>query len=261
MSAPRKQDIKSLKEALTGGYPVIAIETWEEDATLATLQGFFNGVFQGKGSFLTWDLQSGLHDVTTGETIRCNALEALEKIQTHDRGGFFVFKDLNALLDDADIQRRIRNIHYSFRGQNRFMLLTGSSFRIPVELRKDITLIDYKLPEPAEIAAILDENVQAAVRKGVVNNLTAEEIDQAIISLKGFTAAEIKYSLNKALWGRKTIDNEILPVLQDEKEQLARKDGVLEYVRSIESLDDVGGLENLKEWLVKRRRLFSPEAA
>ena len=261
MSAPRKQDIKSLKEALTGGYPVIAIETWEEDATLATLQGFFNGVFQGKGSFLTWDLQSGLHDVTTGETTRCNALEALEKIQTHDRGGFFVFKDLNALLDDADIQRRIRNIHYSFRGQNRFMLLTGSSFRIPVELRKDITLIDYKLPEPAEIAAILDENVQAAVRKGVVNNLTAEEIDQAIISLKGFTAAEIKYSLNKALWGRKTIDNEILPVLQDEKEQLARKDGVLEYVRSIESLDDVGGLENLKEWLVKRRRLFSPEAA
>lgn len=261
MSAPRKQDIKSLKEALTGGYPIIAIETWEEDATLTTLQSFFTSVFQGKGSFLTWDLQSGLLDVTTGETTACNAIDALDKVQAHDRTGFFVFKDLNASLSDADIQRRLRNIHFAFRGQNKFLLLTGSGFTIPAELRKDIILIDYKLPEPSEIASILDEQIQTALRKGSTNNLTPEDINQAIISLKGFTAAEIRYSLNKALWGRKAIDAEILPILQDEKEQLARKDGVLEYVRAMESLEDVGGLENLKEWLVKRRRLFSPEAA
>ncbi|NLF97047.1 MAG: AAA family ATPase [Candidatus Riflebacteria bacterium] len=261
MSVTRKQDIRSLKEALTGGYPIIAIETWEEDATIATLQGFFTSAFQGKGSFLTWDLQSGLTDSASGETTACTAVEALEKVQMHDRAGFFVFKDLSALLDNPDIQRRLRNIHYSFRGQSRFLMLTGSSFLIPGELRKDVILIDYKLPEPVEIASILDEQLQAAVRRGSVNRLTAEDLNQAIISLKGFTAAEIRYSLNKALWGRKTIDSEILSVLQDEKEQLARKDGVLEYVRSIESLSDVGGLENLKEWLVKRRKLFTPEAA
>ncbi|KAF1080844.1 MAG: hypothetical protein GQF41_2658 [Candidatus Rifleibacterium amylolyticum] len=261
MSVTRKQDIRSLKEALTGGYPIIAIETWEEDATIATLQGFFASAFQGKGSFLTWDLQSGLTDSTSGETTACTAVEALEKVQMHDRAGFFIFKDLSALLDNPDIQRRLRNIHYSFRGQSRFLMLTGSSFLIPGELRKDVILIDYKLPEPVEISSILDEQLQAAVRRGSVNSLTAEDLNQAIISLKGFTAAEIRYSLNKALWGRKTIDSEILSVLQDEKEQLARKDGVLEYVRSIESLSDVGGLENLKEWLVKRRKLFTPEAA
>ncbi|PKL44623.1 MAG: AAA family ATPase [Candidatus Riflebacteria bacterium HGW-Riflebacteria-1] len=261
MSAPRKQDIKSLKEALTGGYPIIAIETWEEDATLATLQSFFNNAFQGKGSFLSWDLQSGLVDVATGETTPCSAIEALDKIQTYDCSGFFVFKDLNAALNSAEIQRRLRNIHFGFRGQSRFLLLTGSSFTIPGELRKDIVLIDYKLPEPSEVATILDEQIQTAVRRGAANNLSLEEVNQAIISLKGFTAAEIRYSLNKALWGRKSIDAEILPILQDEKEQLARKDGVLEYVRAMESLEDVGGLENLKEWLVKRRRLFSPEAA
>ncbi len=261
MSAPRRQDIKSLKEALTGGYPIIAIETWEEDATVATLQSFFSSVFQGKATFLTWDLQTGLTDVTTGETTSCSANEALEKIQLQEHSGFFVFKDLSACLGDADIQRRLRNVHYSFRGQNRFLMLTGSDFMIPGELRKDIILIDYKLPEPAEIASILEEQIQAAVRRGAVDNLTPEDLNQATVSLKGFTAAEIRYSLNKALWSRKAIDSDILSILQDEKEQLARKDGVLEYVRSIESLEDVGGLENLKEWLVKRRRLFSPEAA
>lgn len=109
MSTPRRQDIKSLREALTGGYPIIAIETWEEDATLATLQAFFNSVFQGKGTFLTWDLQTGLTDVITGESTSCTAIEALEKIQAQDSSGFFVFKDLSACLNDADIQRRLRN--------------------------------------------------------------------------------------------------------------------------------------------------------
>ena len=45
-----------------------------------------------------------------------------------------------------------------------------------------------------------------------------------------------------------------------EKEQATRKDGVLEFVPPRFSLADIGGLENLKEWLVKRKKLFTKEA-
>lgn len=265
-SAPQQRQpaLKAFREALTGGYPVIAIETWEEDATLATLNSFFSSAFQGRGVFMTWDLQTGLNDNSSGTSTSLSslsAIEALDKIQQIDKPGFFIFKDLSENLGDAEIQRRIKNIHYSFRGQNRFLLLTGSQFSLPVELRKDIVLITYQLPEAVEIAAIIEDHLQAAAKRGTRIELTPEELTSAAVSLKGFTAAEMKYALNKVCWGRKTIGNEILPLLHDEKEQLARKDGVLEYVRGTESLDDVGGLENLKEWLVKRRKLFSPEAA
>ncbi|MFZ5950416.1 MAG: hypothetical protein ACOYXC_06905, partial [Candidatus Rifleibacteriota bacterium] len=60
-SAPLRQSgIKAMREALTGGYPIIAIETWEEDQTLASLSSFCQSVFQNRGVFQTWDLQNGL---------------------------------------------------------------------------------------------------------------------------------------------------------------------------------------------------------
>jgi hypothetical protein len=48
--------------------------------------------------------------------------------------------------------------------------------------------------------------------------------------------------------------------LLEEKAQLVRKSGTLEFVRQRISLDDIGGLENLKEWLETRALAFSTEA-
>jgi SpoVK/Ycf46/Vps4 family AAA+-type ATPase len=262
MSLPssRQAGLKSLKEALTGGYPIIAIETWEEDQTLSALAGFCQSVFQGRGNYHTWDLQQGLCE--NSQSARpMGLLDALDYILTIDKPGFFVFKDLASNLADPEIQRRIRNLHFQLRGQNRFVFFTGTEILIPPELRKDILLINYSMPEEAEIRGIIDEHLGALEKRGVQILLDEDLRQRATTSLKGFTAAEIKYTLNKICWGRKEIDQSILEPLQDEKEQLARKDGVLEYVRTSESIEDVGGLENLKEWLVKRQKLFSPEAA
>lgn len=257
----RQASIKALKDVLSGGYPVLAIETWEEDSTVSTLSAFFNSAFKGNGTLAVWDLQHGLIETQTNTTQQLNAVEALEEIQKADKPGFFIFKDLSESLNDSEIQRRIKNVYGAFKGQNRFLILIGAQFSLPVELNKDITLVDYKLPEINEIKFIVNDYFSALSKRGVTSELTEDELDQVYTSLKGFTSAEIRFSLNKACFGRKTVDNSILNILHDEKEQLAKKDGVLEYVRGSETIEDVGGLENLKEWLVKRRKLFTPEAA
>jgi SpoVK/Ycf46/Vps4 family AAA+-type ATPase len=261
MSLQRQSGVKELREALTSGYPLIAIETWEEDHTLATLATFCQSVFQGKGEYLTWDLQSGLVDPASGSKTPMTLEQALDHVQLLEKPGFFVFKDLVSSLDNPEVQRRLRNIHYSFRGQNRFLFFTGPQILIPPDLRKDILLINYALPSSIEVEGIFLEHLAALEKRGLEVKLDELEKQKAVASLKGFTAAEIKYSLNKVTWGKKVINNKILDALQDEKEQLARKEGVLEYVKATESIKDVGGLENLKEWLIKRKRLFGAEAA
>ncbi len=257
----RQASIKAIKDVLSGGYPVVAIETWEEESSLSTLTGFFNSAFKGNGSFYVWDLQNGLCEPSSGTSEPLSAVEALEKIQSLDKPGFYIFKDLAEILSDNEIQRRIKNVYSAFRGRNKFLILLGAKFTLPLELNKDITLVDYKLPEINEIKYLVDDYFAALKKRGVEIKLNEDEIDQVYTSLKGFTSAEIRFSLNKACIGLKSLDNKILDKLHDEKEQLARKDGVLEYVRGSETIEDVGGLENLKEWLVKRRKLFTPEAA
>ncbi len=257
----RQASIKAIKDVLSGGYPVLAIETWEEESTISTLTGFFNSAFKGMGSFVVWDLQKGLCEPLIGNAEKMSAVEALEKVQNSEKPGFYIFKDLSDKLSESDIQRRIKNVYSSFRGQNKFLILIGAKFSLPLELNKDVALIDYKLPEINEIRFIVDDYLSALSKRGIEISLTVDEKDQIYTSLKGFTSAEIRFALNKACIAKKTITNSILPILHDEKEQLAKKDGVLEYVRGTETIDDVGGLENLKEWLVKRRKLFTPEAA
>ena len=257
----RQASIKALKSALSGGYPVLAIETWEEESTISTLTAFYNSALKPNGILSVWDLQHGLTDANANTSKQLNAIEALEEIQKVTTPGFFIFKDLSENLLDTEIQRRIKNVYSAFKGQKRFLILLGAKFTLPVELNKDITLIDYKLPEINEIRFLVDDYFASLNKRGVISALTEEEKEQVYTSLKGFTSAEINFSLNKACFGKKTIDNGILNLLHDEKEQLAKKDGVLEYVRATETISDVGGLENLKEWLVKRRKLFTPEAA
>ena len=257
----RQSSIKAIKDVLSGGYPVVAIETWEEESSLTTLSGFFNSAFKGNGSFMVWDLQNGLCEPSTGSSEPLSAIEALEKIQESEKPGFYIFKDLSEILSDNEIQRRIKNVYSAFRGRNKFLILLGAKFTLPLELNKDIALVDYKLPEINEIKFLVDDYFSALSKRGIEIKLNEDELDQVYTSLKGFTSAEIRFSLNKACVGLKSLDKDILIKLHDEKEQLAKKDGVLEYVRGSETIEDVGGLENLKEWLVKRRKLFTPEAA
>jgi SpoVK/Ycf46/Vps4 family AAA+-type ATPase len=51
-----------------------------------------------------------------------------------------------------------------------------------------------------------------------------------------------------------------VPVILSEKEQIIRKSGMLEYYRATEAFENIGGMEDLKEWLRKRKMAFSEEA-
>ena len=119
----RQSSIKAIKDVLSGGYPVVAIETWEEESSLTTLSGFFNSAFKGNGSFMVWDLQNGLCEPSTGSSEPLSAIEALEKIQESEKPGFYIFKDLSEILSDNEIQRRIKNVYSAFRGRNKFLIL------------------------------------------------------------------------------------------------------------------------------------------
>ncbi len=258
----RNATVKQFKDAFTGGYPVIAVETLEEDVTMGTLNAFYNSMFQGKGMFAIYDLQNGLSIPTEGSTpAKMTMTEALDKISTFSKPGIFVFKDLVEELAKPEILRRVKNIHQLFRGRNMFLITFASSIMLPIELRREVLLLSNALPDTEEVIEIVKSYFENLEKRGIEIALETDDKNQVITSLKGFTAAEMKYALNKICWGKKRIDSSIVPLLHDEKDQMARKDGVLEYVRNSEKIDNIGGLENLKEWLIKRKKLFSPEAA
>lgn len=264
MKAERLQPIK---KAIIAGYPVIAISTWEEDQAVVALSLFSKTLYGNENSFFKWTLREGLVGINLNKEkkekldIYKDPEKALDFVLETQEVGFFVFLDLFYDLSKISVQRRIKDIAYDFKGKNKYLFLIGPDLVIPHELSKDVHLIDFPLPQLSELREIVEKVINLAIKRGAENKLTEEQITQAAMTLKGFTASEAQFSLSKILFGKKVIDESVLHALHSEKEQIAKKSGILEYIRVSATIDEVGGLQNLKEWLIKRKKLFSPEAA
>ena len=57
------------------------------------------------------------------------------------------------------------------------------------------------------------------------------------------------------------LDADDVSVIFSEKQQIIKKSGLLEYYEATEDFSQVAGLDNLKQWLVKRRIAFTDRAA
>jgi len=255
-----KQFYEDLKNAVIGGSPVLAVETWEEDLATEAIIAFAKTAFKGKATLATWDCRKGLVYETGGNSRPTPLVEALDEMCSGDEPAFFIIKDSSKYFIDVPFQRRIKDFSMFFRGKNRFLVLLGAIFRVPAEIQKEVYLLSYKLPDDEKILSMFQAYSQILEKRQVKINLETSDIEAIVTGLRGFTTAEITRVFNKVFYGLDEINPSIISQFYNEKEQLAKKTGILEYVRSDETIENVGGLDNLKEWLIKRKELFSKEA-
>jgi len=91
-------------------------------------------------------------------------------------------------------------------------------------------------------------------------NLTKEDAEQIIKAAQGLTLAEAENAFAKAIAADGKLDKDDIGLVLDEKRQVIRKSGLLEYYPTEERLANVGGLENLKAWLTRRTAAFGEAA-
>ena len=123
---------------------------------------------------------------------------------------------------------------------------------IPRELENYITVFDIPLPTTSEILTIINEfiaDLEIKVEQDTINDIA--------LSFKGLNEFQIKQILNLAYQDGGCIDKEDKLLILREKEQFIKKSGMLEIVNFSETINDIGGLENLKEWLARKAKVFS----
>jgi len=133
---------------------------------------------------------------------------------------------------------------------------------IPLELSKDLAVIDFELPDMIELSASFDQAVKVLdKRRDVTLSLTPQVREKLLKAAQGLTLVEFENVLAKSVVHRKAIDDRTIKEVLEEKKQVIRKSGTLEYFSPDEDFDQVGGLENLKAWLTQRAEAFTDRAA
>lgn len=164
--------------------------------------------------------------------------------------------------------RKIRNLARLLPGISRdraqAIIILSPSGTVPEELANHTTVIEWPLPDRSEIAATLEATINALpetdrdgkpVRAAAAPGTTRDQAIDAAIGLSGEEAAAC---FARSLVQTKKID----PILiASEKRRVITRERVLEWFEPLKGgLAAVGGLENLKNWLLKRKVAFTQAA-
>lgn len=274
-------DVSALLRART---PLLWIVTREEARVEALL---VEAAASAKYAPFFWDVAAGAFAVDGAvvgdEALRdpSTMLDRIRSTATADAPvrAVWIMRDLPAWFagqGGVTTLRQIRNLCRFLPGVKResaqAMIILSPSGEIPPELAGHATVIDWPLPDRAEIAALLDATIAALpeyengadgkpdttrpLRANAAPNGTREAAIEAAVGLTG-SEAQACYAKSLVQLGGK-IDP---AVVAQEKRRVIAREKVLEWFEPLPGgLDAVGGLENVKAWLLSRTSAWSPEA-
>ncbi len=167
---------------------------------------------------------------------------------------FLVLKDIHNELQDLKVVSYLKTIAEKNLYKNTFnvtIFILSDVLKIPRELEQYITIFDLPLPDLKEIKDIVNNFIESA-------NLTVDDdtVSEITLSFKGLNEFQILQILNLAYHDGGYISKEDKMLILKEKEQFIKKAGMLELVNFKETIDDIGGLEVLKEWLQRKVKVF-----
>jgi ATPase family associated with various cellular activities (AAA)/AAA+ lid domain len=218
----------------------------------------------------TWDTAQGVADIS-GKVTNADAQDVgsvLTLIGERAKGnerGIWIMRDLPAWLDGPigiTSMRQLRNLCRSLPGAPResaqAIIILSPKSDIPAELAGHATVIDWPMPDRAEIAAILDAAIESLPDELRDNAAPNGQRDAAIDAAVGLTGEEAQACYARSLVQLRKIDPALVA---SEKKRVVSRERILEWYDPIKGgLDAVGGLGNLKTWLVSRKQAYSPKA-
>lgn len=255
---PHQQLIQQLDLMLRARYPVIYIVGVEEEPIEEVLQKV-TILSHSSRQLLFWDLVRGWSDNGNDKGSVMGALARIAKAP--DTATIFVLRDIHFILKNPDadknapVIRALKNLTSKLKLTRQTLILTSHILTIPPELQEEITVVDFPLPNIAEIDYLIQQLVVPEKLK-----LTELAKEQLIKACQGLSRARIRRVLAAALATKGEVNQTDIDGVLGEKKQAVRQTGILEFYTTYESLKNVGGLENLKNWVRIRQDAFTEGA-
>lgn len=276
----QSQDAKSIESFLReldvrirARYPLIAINTYEEDRVREAL---IDLVFQDRHKekpLYFWSRPGGLQKVVDPKEGVAQNPTAIGDTDDPDsvlgfigeqKTGIFLLCDYAPYIspygqEDPLLVRRLREIAWKLKSTKATVLFVGPNFPELKTLEKEITQIELDLPKEGEIEESIELQLENLRSSGLPIDLEKETQTALLQSLLGLTAGEISNVIAKAVISCNGLNRESISVILEEKKNVIRGSGSLTYVHP-EPASNLGGYKSLRAILERAAYTFSPRA-
>lgn len=260
----------SFLEIFASGRPLVYVRSAEEDRVGDLLRSVGRQMGGSKPiPVWTWSLTEGLCSDAAkpqagdhaprnpAEAGTSDPREALDFIASYGEPAIFHLKDFHEpLRSSAEVRRRIRDLYQICLDRRKFIVITSAVRAIPEEVERIFAVIDLLPPDLTELIEFLRSETAQNSANGTKAETSEETLYQLARVLQGLTLDDARHAVRRALSAGHGLGLESMPALLEEKGILIKRSGVIDYVADSTDIGAIGGLENLKKWLLERRRLF-----
>ncbi|MCG8416328.1 MAG: AAA family ATPase [Proteobacteria bacterium] len=256
----RKSSRDEVGDLIRARYPLIYVVSHEEVRVEQSLKRL---CIEREMRMEVWSITQGFRVLANGSGDRDvkDPMKSLDHVQRGeaDQKAIYVLRDFHPFLKEPSIVRKLRDLATELRSTRKSLLLLSPVQKLPPEMEKSVAaVVDWELPTRREIEKIarsLIPQAPPATQEQIRTDPTF--IERVVEAALGLTAVEAENVFAKSMVRTHTFD---LETILGEKKQIIRKSGMLEYYEHREEFSDIGGLEVIKDWLVKRRHAFSSRA-
>jgi len=243
--------IEQIRTALASAYPITLLVSPEEDRQEQLLRRFAASAKPKELPVIVWNCVDGF--LGHGTDAHRDPMEALAWIASDGPRGLYLLKDFEGVTEDKRLRRGLRDTAMKIRNTGRFLFLLQQTAELPDSMKPMTYVVISMFPDDSELTSLATSLLDGRSADGPT-------IERLVVSLKGMSLTEVEHLLRRLLDRHTEIGEDFLSDVLDEKEQITRKEGILEFVPPDDSLSKLGGLDQLKEWVGERSTLFLPEA-
>lgn len=248
----------SLKEKtiqyIYAGFPIIYMDTFEEDKVDVLIGGIARTIDR---EVYEWNGTYGYIDFETKAPVMedCTLDMMLEQLKEKEllENKIIVLKDIHSYLEDSATVSKLKGIAKLIsQGTEAAIIIVSDILVIPKELERYITIVEIDYLNQADIKKIIENFVS----ENELPELEPALIEEFATAFKGLTEFEILNLLALSYAKDGELTKRDLRLIFDQKQQMIKKAGILEMIPLKETMADIGGLDNLKDWLNRKAKVY-----
>lgn len=261
--------VMQLSRLFRARFPYIYLTTWEEERAINLIKKMATSekLIKVSREVYIWTQTKGF--TLNGEVIEgtMSPDKALDFISKCNKNAIFIMCDFHVYFGvkgrqiDYNVVRKIRDNIAELKTSKyrKNVIFMAPELLIPETMQKEVSLVDLPLPSLDEIKTKLEKML--AQNKQIDTTKLDESIKEKLCKAAlGLTLQEAENAFALAMVNDGCIDERDLNIILNEKMQVIKKTGILEFINTDIKLSDIGGLENLKNWLNKRNNSWSEAA-
>ena len=263
-----------LRLLIAGGFPLITVETYEERRAIELLRTLATRL---DVALSRWTVTEGLTSISGADFFSAEQLRlvddtapvaqdkasrdpqtALRAIRGSRQAGLVLMLDFHPFFDEPLHVRLIKEIAQDYEARHQKLIFVSHALTLPDELKSFAVAFEMALPSTIELGRLVAEEAELWAMRGEKTKVQADKnaVTALINHLGGLTRTDARRLVRNAIRDDGAITSSDVEAVSAARYALLGGDGLLSFEFDTARLNDIGGLQRLKDWLGECQKAF-----